>query len=113
GRVRGGRGIPSTSAVQTSPLTIGWPTVSVPELTISPALSGCDGKRRAMATPSSARHRAGLFRAFLPEPSSTNSALFRELFPEDPSANAELLAEFLPESSSTRSGLVTELLGAS
>jgi len=71
--VRGGSGSPSTPAVQRSPLPVGCPAVSVPELTISPALKGWLGKRRRMATPSSARHKAGLRKLFLPEPSSTNS----------------------------------------
>src|SRR4029077_11193390 len=74
--VRDGKEIPSTSAVQRSPLAVACPAVSVPELTISPAPNGSEGNRRATAVPSSARHKAGLFKEFLPDPSSTNSPLF-------------------------------------
>src|SRR5580700_6919089 len=67
---------PSTSTVQRSPLPVRWPAVSVPELTISPALRGSVGDRLVMAALSSARHKAGLFNEFLPDPSSTNSPFF-------------------------------------
>ena len=67
---------PSTSTVQRSPLSVGCPAVSVPELTISAALKGWAGNRRKMAAPSSAKHKAGLLKQFLPDPSSTNSPFF-------------------------------------
>src|ERR1700719_3147473 len=57
-RVSEGRGKPSSSAVQRSPAPVRCPAVRVPELTISPGLKGSAGNRRAMAAPSSARHRA-------------------------------------------------------
>jgi len=44
--------------------------VSVPELTISPALKGWVGNRRTMAALSSAKQKAGLLKQFLPDPSS-------------------------------------------
>src|SRR5208282_672680 len=74
--VSGGSDSPSTSTVQRSPLSVGCPAVSVPELTISPALNGSVGNRRTMAALSSARHKAGLLKEFLPDPSSTKSSFF-------------------------------------
>jgi len=74
--VSGGSDSPSTSTVQRSPLSVGCPAVSVPELTISPALKGWFGNRRTMAALSSDKHKAGLLKQFLPDPSSTNSPFF-------------------------------------
>ena len=67
---------PVTSAVQTSPFSIKCPAVSVPVLMISPAASGSLGNLLRTAVPSSPRHKAGLRREFLPDPSSTNSPFF-------------------------------------
>ena len=73
--VRGGRSSPSTCAVQVSPAAIGCDSVSVPELTRSPACNGPRGPPapRAIADASSPRHSAGLrstfFRLLQPRPS--------------------------------------------
>src|ERR1700734_1399964 len=71
--VSGASGSPSPSTVQRSPSPVACPAVRVPELTTSPAVKGSEGKRRSIAAASSARQRAGLFKEFLPEPSSRSS----------------------------------------
>ncbi len=55
-------------AVHVSPGAIGCDSVSVPELTSSPAASGSAGGWRAMADASSPRQSAGLRSEFLPDP---------------------------------------------
>ena len=52
--------MPSTTAVHVSPGAIGCDSVSVPELTRSPAASGSAPSCFAIADASSARHSAGL-----------------------------------------------------
>ena len=48
-RLNVGRPMPSTTALQVSPTAIGCDSVSVPELTSSPAESGSPGIRREIA----------------------------------------------------------------
>src|SRR5215208_3604062 len=66
-----GRSRPSTTALHDSPAAIDCDSVSVPELTSSPAQSCSSGMRVAMAAASSPTQSAGLRREFLPEPSAT------------------------------------------
>ena len=80
--VRVGRSIPSTTAVHVSPGAIGRDSVSVPELTSSPAASGSLPGCRAIAAASSPRQSAGLRSEFRPDPSCDSSPFLSQLHRE-------------------------------
>jgi hypothetical protein len=75
-RVSAGSSRPSTAAVHVAPGWIGVDSVSVPELTRSPAASGSAPSCLAIAEASSARQSAGLRSELRPDPCSTSCPSF-------------------------------------